>query len=123
MLKNREQLLEIINNDCDISGEYYNPETGETCAIGGLLKETGFDMSYFTQPWKAKGSNYKQKKNTVGIKQLPKALKHLHQVFGLNRNQAETIQIQNDRRMFGVSKKVKVLYRRQRVREVIDEMK
>lgn len=96
-IKNPELMIQILENDCQIKGIYVS-EDGETCAIGALLKETGFDMSYFQKtrgPKQGIGV-----KNNTEIVNLPKALRHLHEHFGLNKKQAKAIQHANDSWIF-----------------------
>lgn len=62
MIKNREKLIETIKNDCSIGGHYIFE--GETCAIGGLAKASGFDVNrLLTTIAPAVGINW----NTLGI--------------------------------------------------------
>ncbi len=88
-IKNKELMLKIIEEDCKAKGMYIT-EDGDTCAIGGLLQETGFDMSYFTVNTKAGTKNLRQ------IEFLPKALRHLREYFGLTKKQAIALQSAND---------------------------
>ena len=43
-MRNKAKLIETILADAKIDGKYYEPETGNTCVIGGLAQSAGLDM-------------------------------------------------------------------------------
>ena len=114
-IKNKEQMIEILSNDCAARGHYIIPETGETCAIGALLKETDFDMEYFNRPPRTKGSSRYHDRNSQAVWALPKVLQHLKKQFGLTEAEARKIQTGNDSSYDQNSRRDKVI-------EIVNEL-
>lgn len=107
----KQRILDIVSDDCKAKGKYITYD-GQTCAIGALLEDTGFDMSYFQR--KIQGETYNERR----ITSLPKALRHLREVFGLKPSEAMSIQTANDSWYFNDT----VSKRRQRVKSTIETL-
>lgn len=98
----RARAIEIIRNDAQIQQVYIDPSTGETCAIGGLAKATGFDLGILlqTQSNSAKiGSHLMPHENAllnVRAAQMSNLAEHLEHHFGFNVHELTNIQQLND---------------------------
>lgn len=110
-LKNRLKMLEIVKGDCEIQERYYLVDADgreRTCAIGGLLKETGFDMEYFSEETYPDGEDEDpyldyddSRANNTFIQHFDEEdpmspMGHLADYFGLTPEQAHEIQSIND---------------------------
>lgn len=88
---NREQYRRarrILKNDCALTEQYYDPRTGETCAVGALFREAGVDLTEIA----AKRLN----KKGIGHHTLMPYLPHMKKAFGLERSDLLRLQYAND---------------------------
>lgn len=88
--KQKAAIIEVIEQDADIRMAYCDPETGKTCAIGGLAKAAGweFDQHFIHL------SNVEQ--ITSNSPPITALRNHIKKHYGLTKVQQARIQRLND---------------------------
>lgn len=94
-MRNKQQAIEVIQNDAEIRCQYINHE-GQTCAIGGLAKAAGLDLGFLLKHTAAAGTS-----NGMGIlykgRYIGRVRAAIRKHFNLTPEQMWDIQERNDR--------------------------